>query len=63
MILDMLRVRDFGVQYACTRALLHLIRHNGEVDWDAYFAKSSLRLVDLFFFFPPVYRPKKPYQH
>eukprot|EP00752_Nemacystus_decipiens_P010771 g9583.t2 len=30
MILDMLRVRDFDVQYACTRALLHLIRHNGE---------------------------------
>lgn len=31
MILDMLRVRDFDVQYACARALLHLIRHNGEV--------------------------------
>lgn len=31
MILDMLRVRDFDVQYWCTRALLNLIRHNGEV--------------------------------
>ncbi|CAM9151927.1 unnamed protein product [Laminaria digitata] len=30
MILDMLRIRDFDVQYSCTRALLHLIRHNGE---------------------------------
>lgn len=38
MILDMLRVRDFDVQYACTRALLHLIRHNGEVDWGLCFA-------------------------
>lgn len=37
MILDMLRVRDFDVQYACTRALLHLIRHNGEVGWNACF--------------------------
>lgn len=32
MILDMMRVRDFDVQYACTQALLHLIRHNGEVN-------------------------------
>ncbi|CAM9992820.1 unnamed protein product, partial [Ectocarpus sp. 12 AP-2014] len=30
LVLDMLRVRDFDVQYSCTRALLHLIRHNGE---------------------------------
>ncbi|CAN0153209.1 unnamed protein product, partial [Pylaiella littoralis] len=30
MILEMLRVRDFDVQYSCIRALLHLIRHDGE---------------------------------
>lgn len=42
MILDMLRVRDFDVQYACTRALFHLIRHSGEVGWDACFACCPL---------------------
>lgn len=35
MLLDMMRVRDFDVQYSCTRALLHLIRHNGEVTFQA----------------------------
>ena len=42
MILDMLRVRDFDVQYACTRALLHLIRHNGEVGWSACYSRHLL---------------------
>ena len=31
MLLDMLRVRDYGVQHSCIQVLLHLIRHNGEV--------------------------------
>ncbi|CAM9652718.1 unnamed protein product [Ascophyllum nodosum] len=30
MLLDMLRVRDYGVQHSCIQVLLHLIRHNGE---------------------------------
>lgn len=64
MILDMLRVRDFDVQYACTRALLHLIRHNGEVGWNACFlcvivAVCSFACLFVLFVFR---RLRKPHQ-
>lgn len=51
MLLNMLRVRDFNVQYSCTRALLHLIRHSGQVKqiscYSDYSSCSSSTMWDL----------------